>query len=114
MNKSELLEKIREKNEELNSLNKELKEIIAEENAKNLGKCFKRDIGVGAFYYCKVIQILPRNHDKYKILMVFGEEISIDYWTFLKDSEANPCSVEEFDKVYDEVINNALANKVIK
>lgn len=89
MNKSELLEKIREKNEELDSLNKELKEIIAEENAKNLGKCFKRDIGVGAFYYCKVIQILPRNHDKYKILMVFGEEISIDYWTFLKDSEAN-------------------------
>ena len=46
--------------------------------------------------------------------MVFGEEISIDYWTFLKDSEANPCSVEEFDKVYDKVINNALANKVIK
>lgn len=40
MNKSELLEKIREKNEELDSLNKELKEIIAEENAKNLGKCF--------------------------------------------------------------------------
>lgn len=34
MNKNELLEKIREKNEELDSLNKELKEIIAEENAK--------------------------------------------------------------------------------
>ena len=110
MNKPELLEKIKEKNEELNFLNKDLKEIIAEENAKNLGKCFR----VGSFYYCKVIQILPKNHDKYKILTVFGEEISIDYWASLKDSEANPCSVEEFDGVYDEVINNALANKVIK
>lgn len=35
MNKSELLEKIREKNEELDSLNKELKEIIAEEKSIN-------------------------------------------------------------------------------
>lgn len=49
MNKSELLEKIREKNEELDSLNKELKEIIAEENAKNLGKCFKQHLYSGLY-----------------------------------------------------------------
>ena len=113
MNKSELLEKIREKNEELDSLNKELKEITAEENATNLGKCFKKDIGVGAFYYCKVIQILPKNHDTYKILTVFGEEISIDYWTSLEDFEADLCSSEEFDTIYNKVINESLANKVI-
>ena len=51
MNKFELLEKIREKNEELDSLNKELKEITAEENATNLGKCFKKDIGLGNNIY---------------------------------------------------------------
>lgn len=46
--------------------------------------------------------------------MVFGEEISIDYWTFLKDFEADPCSAEEFDKAYNAVINGTLANKIIK
>lgn len=113
MNKSELLEKIREKNEELDSLNKELKEITAEENATNLGKCFKKDIGLGAFYYGKIVQIFPRNHDKYKILMVLGEEISINYWTSLEDFEADLCSSEEFDTIYNKVINGSLANKVI-
>lgn len=41
MNKDELLEKIREKNEELESLSKELKEVLLEEDTRNLGKCFK-------------------------------------------------------------------------
>lgn len=111
MNKSELLEKIREKNEELDSLNKELKEIIAEENAKNLGKCFKQHLYSGLYIYHKIVQI---SYDNYKVLTVSGSDISIRYWSILEDSESNPCSVEEFDKAYDEVINNALANKVIK
>lgn len=111
MNKSELLEKIREKNEELDSLNKELKEIIAEENAKNLGKCFKQCLYSGLYIYHKIVQI---SYDNYKVLTVSGSDISIRYWSILEDSESNPCSVEEFDKAYNEVINGALANKVIK
>ena len=111
MNKSELLEKIREKNEELDSLNRELKEIIAEENAKNLGKCFKQYLYSGLYIYHKIVQI---SYDNYKVLTVSGSDISIRYWSILEDSESNPCSVEEFDKVYDEVINGTLANKVIK
>lgn len=82
-----------------------------EDISKNLGKCFKQDIGVGAYYYCKIVQILPRNHDKYKMLIVCGKEIYVDYYTFLKDSDQ--CSTEEFDEVYNKVINGELANKVI-
>lgn len=113
MNKSELLEKIREKNEELDSLNKELKEITAEENVKNLGKCFKQYLYSGLYIYHKIVQI-TYEHGNYKVLTVSGSDISIRYWSILEDSESNPCSVEEFDKAYDEVINGALANKVIK
>lgn len=111
MNKSELLEKIREKNEELESLNKELKKITAEENAKNLGKCFKQQLYSGLYIYRKIVQI---TYDTYKVLTVSGSDIFIRYWSILEDLESNPCSVEEFDKVYDEVINGVLANKVIK
>lgn len=82
-----------------------------EDISKNLGKCFKQDIGIGAHYYCKVVQILPRNHDKYKMLIVCGKEIYVDYYTFLKDSDQ--CSTEEFDALYNKVINGELANKVI-
>lgn len=81
-----------------------------EDISKNLGKCFKQNIGIGA-YYCKVVQILPRNHDKYKVLVVCGKEIYVDYYTFLKDSDQ--CSTEEFDALYNKVINGELANKVI-
>lgn len=81
-----------------------------EDISKNLGKCFKQNIGIG-IYYCKVVQILPRNHDKYKVLVVCGKEIYVDYYTFLKDSDQ--CSTEEFDEVYNKVINGELANKVI-
>lgn len=81
-----------------------------EDISKNLGKCFKQDIGVGAYYY-KVVQILPRNHDKYKMLIVCGKEIYVDYYTFLKASDQ--CSTEEFDEVYNKVINGELANKII-
>ena len=111
MNKSELLEKIREKNEELESLNKELKKITAEENAKNLGKCFKQQLYSGLYIYRKIVQI---TYDNYKVLTVSGSDIFIRYWSILEDLESNPCSVEEFDKAYDEVINGVLANKVIK
>lgn len=72
MNKSELLEKIKEKNEELESLNKELKEIIAEENAKNLGKCFKQYLYSGLYIYHKIVQI---SYDNYKVLTVSGSDI---------------------------------------
>ena len=113
MNKSELLEKIREKNEELDSLNKELKEITLEEDTKNLGKCFKQNLYFGSYVYHKIIQI-STEYSRYKVLSVSDNEISIRYWSIIEDSEANPCSVEEFDKVYDEVINGTLANKVIK
>lgn len=113
MNKSELLEKIKEKNEELDSLNKELKEITAEENAKNLGKCFKQHLYSGLYIYHKIVQI-TYEYGNYKVLTVSGSDISIRYWSVLEDSESNPCSVEEFDKAYNEVINGALANKVIK
>lgn len=112
MNKDELLEKIREKNEELESLNKELKEIIAEENAKNLGKCFKQNLCFGSYVYYKIVQ-LSHEFGNYKVLSVSSSDISIRYWSILEDSEANPCSAEEFDKVYNDVINVALANKVI-
>lgn len=113
MNKSELLEKIREKNEELDSLNKELKEIIAEENAKNLGKCFKQYLYSELYIYYKIIQVSPE-YGRYKVLSVSDNEISIRYWSIIEDSEANPCSTEEFDVAYDMAINGVLANKVIK
>lgn len=113
MNKSELLEKIREKNEELDSLNKELKEILLKEDAKNLGKCFKQDIGLDLFVYYKIVQI-SHKFGKYKVLSVSKSDISIRYWSIIEDSEADPCSVEEFDKAYDDTINVILANKVIK
>lgn len=114
MNKSELLEKIREKNEELDSLNKELKEITAEENAKNLGKCFKKYLYSGLYIiYYKIVQI-SHEYGKYKVLSVSDSDISIRYWSIIEDSEAYPCSEKEFDKAYNEVINEALANKVIK
>lgn len=112
MNKSELLEKIREKNEELDSLNKELKEITAEENAKNLGKCFKQDLSFGLYVYYKIVQI-SHEFGKYKVLSVSNSDISIRYWSILEDSEADPCSAEEFDTIYNKVINGSLANKVI-
>lgn len=112
MNKTELLEKIREKNEELDSLNKELKEITAEENVKNLGRCFKQDLGYTIVYY-RIVQIYSKQ-SKYKILIVSDSELSIRWYSSLENLEAEPCSVEEFDKVYNEVINGALANKVIK
>lgn len=113
MNKSELLEKIKEKNKELDSLSRELKEITAEENAKNLGKCFKQDLCFGSNVYYKIIQLISE-YGRYKVLRVCANEISIEYWSILEDSEADLCSTEEFDAVYDTVINNALANKVIR
>jgi len=113
MNKSELLEKIREKNKELDSLNNELKEITAEENAKNLGKCFKQDLGFDLFVYYKIVQIYPKQC-KYEILIVSNSELSIRWYSSLEDLEANPCSVEEFDVAYDIAINGVLANEVIK
>lgn len=112
MNKNELLEKIREKNEELDSLNKELIEIIAEENAKNLGRCFKQDLGYTIVYY-RIVQIYSKQ-GKYEILIVSDSELSIRWYSSLENLEAKPCSIEEFDKAYNEVINGALANKVIK
>lgn len=112
MNKSELLEKIREKNEELDSLNKELREILLDEDAKNLGKCFKQDLYFGSYVYYKIIQI-SSNYSKYKVLSVSDNEISIRYWSIIEDSEAYPCSEEEFDAKYDLVTNVALANKVV-
>lgn len=112
MNKSELLEKIREKNEELDSFNKELIEITVEENAKNLGRCFKQDLGYTIVYY-RIMQIYSKQ-GRYKILIVSDSELSIRWYSSLENLEAEPCSIEEFDKVYDEVINNTLANKVIK
>lgn len=112
MNKSELLEKIREKNKELDSLNKELKEITLEEDAKNLGKCFKQYLYSESYIYYKIIQISPE-YGRYKVLSVTDNEISIRYWSIIED-EAYPCSEEEFDAKYDLVTNVALANKVIK
>ena len=113
MNKSELLEKIREKNEELDSLNKELKEILLEEDAKNLGKCFKQHLYSGLYIYHKIVQIY-HEHGRYKVLTVSSNDISIRYWSIIEDSEADPCSVEEFNVAYDMAINGVLANKVIK
>ena len=113
MNKSELLEKIKEKNEELNSLNKELKEILLDEDAKNLGKCFKQNLYSEYYIYYKIIQISPE-YGRYKVLSVTDNEISIRYWSIIEDSEADPCSEEEFDAKYNLVTNVALANKVIK
>lgn len=113
MNKSELLEKIREKNEELKSLNIELKEILLDEDAKNLGKCFKQNLYSESYIYYKIIQISPE-YSRYKVLSVTDNEISIRYWSIIEDSEAYPCSEEEFDAKYDLVTNVALANKVIK
>lgn len=113
MNKSELLEKIREKNEELDSLNKELKEITLEEDARNLGKCFKQNLYFGSYSYYKIIKV-NSEFSRYKILSICPNEISIRYWSTLEDSEADPCSAEEFDAAYDVVINGVLANKVIK
>lgn len=113
MNKSELLEKIRKKNEELDSLNKELKEILGKENSKYLGTCFKQDLGFDLFIYYKIVQIYSKQC-KYEVLIVSNSELSIRWYSSLEDLEANPCSVEEFDKAYDEVINGSLANKVIK
>ena len=43
--------------------------------------------------------------------IVIGKEIYVDYYTFLKDSDQ--CSTEEFDALYNKVINGELANKVI-
>lgn len=113
MNKSELLEKIREKNEELKSLNIELKEILLDEDAGNLGKCFKQNLYSESYIYYKIIQISPK-YGRYKVLSVTDNEISIRYWSIIEDSEAYPCSEEEFDAKYDLVSNVALANKVIK
>lgn len=113
MNKSELLEKIKEKSEELNSLNKELKEILLDEDAKNLGKCFKQNLYSESYIYYKIIQISPE-YGRYKVLSVTDNEISIRYWSIIEDSEAYPCSEEEFDAKYNLVTNVALANKVIK
>lgn len=113
MNKTELLEKIREKNKELDSLNKELKKVTAEENAKNLGKCFKQYLYSGLYIYHKIVQVSPE-YGRYKVLSVSGSDISMRYWSVIVDFETDPCSAEEFDKAYDEVINGTLANKVIK
>lgn len=113
MNKNELLEKIREKNEELDSLNKELKEILLKEDASNLGKCFKQYLYSELYIYYKIIQV-PPEYGRYKVLSVSDNEISIRYWSIIEDSEANPCSTEEFDAKYAKVINVALADKVIK
>lgn len=78
MNKNELLEKIKEKNEELDSLNKELKEILLEEDAKNLGKCFKQHLYSGLYIYHKIVQIY-HEHSRYKVLTVSSNDISIRY-----------------------------------
>lgn len=112
MNKSELLKKIREKNEELDSLSKELKEVLLEEDAKNLGKCFKQNLCYGSYIYYKIIQV-STEYSRYKVLSVSDNEISIRYWSIIEDSEAYPCSEEEFDAKYDLVTNVALANKVV-
>ena len=113
MNKSELLEKIKEKNEELESLNKELREILLDEDVKNLGKCFKQNLCFRSYVYYKIIQV-STEYSRYKVLSVSDNEISIRYWSIIEDSEAYPCSEEEFDAKYDLVTNVALANKVIK
>lgn len=111
MKKSELLEKIREKNEELKSLNIELKEILLDEEVGNLGKCFKQNLYSESYIYYKIIQISPK-YGRYKVLSVTDNEISIRYWSII-ENEAYSCSEEEFDAKYDLVTNVALANKVI-
>lgn len=77
MNKSELLEKIREKNEELDSFNKELKEIIAEENAKNLA--FMNDISEAK----DIISELQNNPEARKAIQISNKTYYID--NFPKD-----------------------------
>ena len=112
MNKDELLEKIREKNEELESLSKELKEVLLEEDTRNLGKCFKQNLCFGSYVYYKIVQVSPE-YSRYKVLVVSDNEISIRYRSIIEDSEAYPCSEEEFDTIYNKVISGSLANKVI-
>ena len=97
----------------MDSLNKELKEITLEEDARNLGKCFKQNLYFGSYVYYKIIQVSPE-YSRYKVLVVSDNEISIRYWSIIDDSEVDSCSEEEFDAKYDLVTNVALANKIIK
>ena len=108
MKKSELLDTIREKNKELDSLNKELNEILNKENSKNLGKCFKQNL-YGSYTYYKIIQVCSE-YNTYKVLCICDSEINVHYQS-IQDLE--PCSSKEFDNVYNTTINNTLANKVI-
>lgn len=98
-------------NKELDLFNKK---FLEEKDSNNLGKCFKFPQYSGSYFYCKIIQIAPE-FSSYKLLCVCVSGISIRYWSFIEGYEKlSTCSVEEFDNAYNEVINNALANKVIK
>lgn len=99
------------KNEELDLFNRK---FLEEKDSNNLGKCFKFILYSGSYFYCKIIQIAPK-FSSYKLLCLCDSEISIRHWYFLEGyKKLSTCSVEEFDKAYDEVINGSLANKVIK
>lgn len=101
MNKSELLEKIKEKNEELESLNKELKEIILEEDASNLGKCFKQYLYSELYIYYKIIQVSPE-YGRYK-----DEEYSISFLPALSFKYVDGLALmssKVFEKLYKEVM----------
>lgn len=113
MNKSELLDKIREKNNEIHSLNRQLKEILKKENFLNVGKCFKYKDNSELYYiYYKIIQT-TEELGRYKVLCVTHAGISIYYWSIIDNHGIEPCSSEEFDEAYNKVISSTLANKII-
>ena len=79
-----------------------------EDISKNLGKCFKQNIGFGIYVYYKIIQETVRY---YKILRVSDTEIGI-YHRFNEFKSEESCSTQEFDAMYDKVIK-IITNKII-
>lgn len=72
----------------------------------------QQNLCFGSNVYYKIVQISPE-YGRYKVLAVSNDEISTHYWSILEDSEADLCSTEEFDTIYNKVISVSLANKVI-
>lgn len=93
------------------SLKNERYDIIKKENPIYVGDCFVQFRRVDNVYY-KIVQVSPE-YSRYKVLVVSDNEISTRYWSILENSEADFCSSEEFDTIYNKVISGSLANKVI-
>lgn len=96
----------------INNQSIEIIELYLKDYSFILDISTKQNLCFGSYVYYKIVQVSPE-YSRYKVLVVSDNEISIRYWSIIEDSEAYPCSEEEFDTIYNKVISGSLANKVI-